>query len=202
PPTAEPPAQLPAGSPAFVGRQRELSALAALLDRPADRVRVAVVSGQAGIGKTTTVIEAAHRARARFPDGQLFAEGTRGGAAVPARDVLGAFLRDLGTATADIPPSLADRATLFRSICARRRLLIVIDDAHSAEQVTALLPGAGECAVLVTTRRRLTVPANLSLDLDVISAVESRELLATLAGADRLAAEPDAAAAIVEACAG
>ncbi|PZF84215.1 AfsR/SARP family transcriptional regulator [Jiangella anatolica] len=201
-PAAGPPAQLPAGSPAFVGRRRELAALAALLDRPADRVRLAVVSGQAGVGKTTTVIEAAHRARARFPDGQLFAEGTRGGAAVPPHDVLGAFLRDLGTATADIPASPADRATLFRSVCARRRLLIVIDDAQSAEQVTALLPGAGECAVLATTRRRLTVPANLSLDLDLISATESHELLATLAGADRLAAEPEAAAAIVEACAG
>lgn len=202
-PAPEPPAQLPAGSPAFVGRRRELSELAALLDRPADRVRVAVVSGPAGVGKTTTVVEAAHRARGLFPDGQLYAEGTRGGAAVPARDILGAFLRDLGTAGDDIPPSAADRAALFRSVCARRRLLIVVDDAHSAEQVTALLPGAGECAVLVTTRRRLSVPAaNVSLDLDVITAAESHQLLATLAGADRLAAEPEAAAAIVEACAG
>jgi DNA-binding SARP family transcriptional activator len=202
PSASEPPAQLPAGSPAFVGRRRELSALAALLDRPADRVRVAVVSGPAGIGKTTTAIEAAHRTRARFPDGQLFAEGSRGGAEIPARDILGAFLRDVGTASDDIPSSLADRATLFRSVCARRRLLIVVDDAASVEQVTALLPGAGGCAVLVTTRRRLAVPANLSLDLDVISDAESQELLATLTGADRLAAEPEAAAAIVEACAG
>lgn len=202
PSAAEPPAQLPAGSPAFVGRRFELSALTALLDRPADRVRVAVVSGPAGIGKTTTAVEAAHRARARFPDGQLFAEGSKGGAEVPARDILGAFLRDLGTAGDDIPPSLAERAALFRSVCARRRLLVVIDDAHSAEQLTSLLPGAGECAVLATSRRRLGLPANLALDLDVISAVESRELLATLAGADRLTAEPAAAAAIVEACAG
>lgn len=198
----EPPAQLPAGSPAFVGRRRELSALAALLDQPADRVRVAVVSGPAGVGKTTTVVEAAHRARARFPDGQLFAEGTSGGVPVPPRDLLGTFLRDLGTAAGDLPPSLAGRAALFRSLCARRRLLIVVDDADSAEQVTSLLPGAGECAVLVTSRRRLAVPANLSLDLDVISAAESHQLLATLAGADRLAAEPEAATAIVEACAG
>ncbi|TDC51983.1 tetratricopeptide repeat protein [Jiangella ureilytica] len=197
-----PPAQLPAGSPSFVGRQRELAALAELLERPADRVLLAVVSGPAGIGKTTTVLEAAHRARARFPDGQLFAEGTSGGAAVPEREVLGAFLRDLGVASDDIPPSLPDRAALFRSLCARRRLLVVIDDAHSADQITAVLPGAGGCAVLVTSRRRLAVPANLSVDLDLISAAESRELLATLVGKDRLAAEPEAATAIVETCAG
>ncbi|SDT10426.1 BTAD domain-containing putative transcriptional regulator [Jiangella sp. DSM 45060] len=199
---AEPPAQLPAGSPAFVGRPHELAALARLLERPADRVRVAVVSGPAGVGKTATTVEAAHRARSRFPDGQLFAEGTRGGAEVPARDLLGAFLRDLGVAADDLPSAQAGRAALFRSMCARRRLLLVIDDAHSVEQVTALLPGAGECAVLVTTRRRLAVPANVSVDLDAISATESHELLATLIGADRLTAEPAAAAAIVEACAG
>ncbi|MBB5786416.1 AfsR/SARP family transcriptional regulator [Jiangella mangrovi] len=201
-PPAPTPAQLPAGSPAFVGRRRELDALGALLERPADRVRVAVVSGPAGVGKTTTVLEAAHRARARFPDGQLFAEGTSGGTAVAARDVLGSFLRDLGIAGDDIPSSTADRAALFRSICARKRLLVLVDDAHSADQITALLPGAGECAVLVTSRRRLALPANLSVDLDTISATESRELLATLVGADRLAAEPEAATAIVETCAG
>jgi DNA-binding SARP family transcriptional activator/tetratricopeptide (TPR) repeat protein len=197
-----PPAQLPVGSPSFVGRDRELDALAELLDRPADRVRVAVVSGPAGVGKTTTVLEAAHRARALFPDGQLFAEGTSAGVAVAARDVLGTFLRDLGIGGDDIPSSLADRAALFRSICARRRLLIVVDDAHAADQITALLPGAGECAVLVTSRRRLALPANLSVDLDVISTVESRALLATLVGSERLAAEPEAATAIVETCAG
>ncbi|WP_053202698.1 AfsR/SARP family transcriptional regulator [Jiangella muralis] len=199
---SEPPAQLPAGSPAFVGRPRELTALARLLERPADRVRVAVVSGPAGVGKTTTTVEAAHRARARFPDGQLFAEGTRGGTEVPARDILGTFLRDLGIAADELPSAQASRAALFRSMCARRRLLVVIDDAHSVEQVTALLPGAGECAVLVTTRRRLAVPANVSVDLDAISAAESHDLLATLIGTARLAAEPEAAAAIVEACAG
>ncbi|SDU78877.1 AfsR/SARP family transcriptional regulator [Jiangella alkaliphila] len=200
--TAEPPAQLPAGSPAFVGRRRELAELAALLDRPADRVRVAVVSGPAGVGKTTTVIEAAHRARARFPDGQLYTAGSNSGTGVPARDLLGTFLRDLGTTSADIPASLADRAALFRSLCARRRLLIVLDDAHSADQITDLLPGAGDCAVLVTSRRRIAVPANLTLDLDTITTAESHELLATLAGAARLAAEPDATAAIIHACAG
>lgn len=201
-PGPPPPAQLPAATPSFVGRDRELAALADLLGRPSDRVRVAVVSGPAGIGKTTAVLEAAHRARASFPDGQLFAEGTSGGAAVPARDVIGAFLRDLGVASTDTPSSLTDRATLFRSLCAQRRLLIVVDDAHSAEQITALLPGAGECAVLVTTRRRLAIPANLAVDLDLISTRESRDLLATLVGADRLAAEPEATATIVETCAG
>ncbi|WP_116949009.1 AfsR/SARP family transcriptional regulator [Jiangella endophytica] len=201
-PAPERPAQLPAGSPAFVGRRRELSALAALLDQPADRVRVAIVSGPAGIGKTTTIVEAAHQARARFPDGQLFAEGTSRGAAVPSPDILGTFLRDLGVAADDVPHSPTGRATLFRTICARRRLLIVIDDAHSAGQIAALLPGAGECAVLVTSRRRLDLPSNLSLDLDLISVTESHQLLARLVGADRLAAEPEAAAGIVEACAG
>jgi DNA-binding SARP family transcriptional activator/tetratricopeptide (TPR) repeat protein len=200
--TAPAPAQLPAGSPTFIGRRHELAALERVLGRKSARARLAIVTGPAGVGKTTTAVEAAHLNRASFPDGQLFIHGATGGAAVPPRDILGAFLRALGTSVDDMPQPLSERAALFRSFCAERRLLILLDDAHSAAQVTALLPGAGACAVIVTSRRRLSVPANLHLDLGAFRPDESSQLLTAIVGSKRLAAEPSATASIIDLCAG
>jgi tetratricopeptide (TPR) repeat protein len=196
------PAQLPPGTPTFVGRQHELAALGDVLGRKTDRVRLAIVSGPAGVGKTTTAVEAGHLNRTNFPDGQLFALGTIGGAAVPPRDILGAFLRALGTPADDVPPSVPERTALFRSFCAELRLLILLDDAHSSAQVTALLPGAGACAMIVTSRRRLSNPANLHLDLGGLGPDESSQLLTAIVGSERLDAEPGATASIINLCAG
>jgi DNA-binding SARP family transcriptional activator len=200
--TAPAPAQLPAGSPSFIGRRHELAALGRVLGRKSDRARLAIVTGPAGVGKTTTAVEAAHLNRATFPDGQLFIHGATGGTAVPPRDILGAFLRALGAAVDEIPQSLPERAALFRSFCAKLRLLILLDDAHSAAQVTALLPGAGACAMIATSRRRLATPADLHIDLGAFQPTESSQLLTAIVGAERLAAEPAATASIIDLCAG
>ncbi|HEY9412802.1 MAG TPA: BTAD domain-containing putative transcriptional regulator [Jiangellaceae bacterium] len=196
------PAQLPAGTPGFVGRRSELDDVNALLTEVSDRVRVAVVTGPAGVGKTALALEAAHQARHAFPDGQLFRRLSGSGTATSAFDVLGGFLRDLGVHAEAVPPTEGERSGLFRSMCAERRLLVVLDDVQSADQIEAVVPGAGGCAVVVTCRRHSALPANLRLDLGVMAPAESQELLATIVAPERLAAEPEATAAIVAACGG
>jgi DNA-binding SARP family transcriptional activator/tetratricopeptide (TPR) repeat protein len=211
------PAQLPPG-PAFAGRRAELARLTAVLAPPQRRSgagvpsglasAIAVVSGTAGIGKTTLAVHWARRAAGRFPDGQLFASlhgfGVAGAAADPG-DVLRGFLEALGWPPASIPADQAGRVALYRSALAGQQLLVVLDDARDARQVRPLLPGAPGCAVIITSRSQLTglvaAEGARSLTLDVLSTAEARDLLRTRLGSGRVSRELAAADAIITRCA-
>jgi DNA-binding SARP family transcriptional activator len=151
------PAQLPRAPSGFAGRDEELEWLTGLLP-PSETAAIGVLAGPAGVGKTALAVLWAHRVAAAFPDGQLFAS-LRGfdpqHAPVRAADVLTQFLLALGVGVDDVPFELDDRAALYRSILADRRVLVVLDDARDAEQVHPLLPAASSSFVLVTSRIRL-----------------------------------------------
>lgn len=205
------PRQLPAAPAFFTGRSDELTRLTTILDDRAgsSTTVVSAVGGMGGVGKTWLVLQWAHRHVTRFPDGQLFADlrgFSPGATARSPADVLRGFLLALGVEAARIPLDLDDRASLFRSLVADRRMLIILDNARDSEQVTPLLPGSSTCTVLVTSRNRLTrlITAHgaHSLPVDVLTDADARELLATRLGSDRLVAEPDALATLVARCAG
>ena len=144
----------------FVGRHAELARLDALVDGPADRpatVIISAISGMAGIGKTALALHWAHRAAPAFPGGQLYANlrGYDGGDMVSPADVLIGFLEALDVPPARIPNSIDARMGLYRSLLASRDMLIVLDNARDADQVRPLLPGAGRCVVVVTSRDQL-----------------------------------------------
>ncbi|MFN2533911.1 MAG: BTAD domain-containing putative transcriptional regulator [Pseudonocardiaceae bacterium] len=197
------PAQLPADVTDFTGRKTQLatiSHLAAATDRLA--TVLITIAGKAGIGKTTLAVHAAHRLRAQYPDGQLFVD-LRGTQAQPlaATDVLARFLRALGVDRMAIPDDAEERAALYRSRLADRRLLILLDDAACEAQLRPLLPGTPGCAVLVTSRARLSgLGGAQRVDLDVFALDQAIELLARVAGPQRVAAEPVAAREIVRLC--
>ncbi|MFL6141534.1 MAG: BTAD domain-containing putative transcriptional regulator [Labedaea sp.] len=197
------PRQLPADIVDFTGRDALVEqAEAALLgaDGPNPAVRVVVLAGKAGVGKTSLAVHVAHRiAQRRFGDGQLFAKlaGTQRTPADPA-DVLGRFLRALGIPGSAIPEEIDERAEMYRSLLAGRQLLVVLDDVAAVRQVTPLLPGSGSCAVIVTSRTRLTeIPGARVLDVDLLRPESSLALLGTVIGAERVAGEQVAAAALV-----
>jgi DNA-binding SARP family transcriptional activator len=202
------PAQLPADVADFTGREANLQQLRAAMpdaerrDNPA--VAVAVVAGAPGLGKTALAVHAAHALRRDFPDGQLYVS-LRGGSEqpVPPDEVLARFLRDLGVDGARIPVDAEERAALYRTRLAERQMLIVLDDARNAAQVRPLLPGTGSCAVIVTSRHRLSDLAGSRLiDLDVLDDPEATELFIRIIGAERADAEPDAVRDVVAICAG
>ncbi|HEV2372862.1 MAG TPA: BTAD domain-containing putative transcriptional regulator [Streptosporangiaceae bacterium] len=200
----EPPCQLPPAARDFTGRTAEEARVREWLVPAAGSgtVPVVIVSGLPGAGKTTLALQAAHLVRAGFPDGQLWA--SLDGASSRPRDpgeVLGEWLRALGVAGASIPEKTGERAALFRSRLAGRRVLVVVDDAGSAAQLAPLLPGTGGSAVLVTSRRQLPeVAGALFLPLGPMDSVEGHDLLSRIAGSGRVAAEPRAAADLVAAC--
>ncbi|MFI7500448.1 tetratricopeptide repeat protein [Streptomyces sp. NPDC049687] len=203
------PTQLPMDAGGFTGREEELAQLEAMLATAAERpaaVVVSAVSGTAGVGKTALAVHWAHRARPRFPDGQLYVNlrGYDPDQPVTAADALVRFLTALGVSGQDVPLELDDRAARYRSEAADRRMLIVLDNAATVEQVRPLLPGTGTCAVLVTSRDSLAGLVAREgahrLDLDLLPAVAARTLLCRLIG-PRADADPDAVDALAAQCA-
>jgi DNA-binding SARP family transcriptional activator len=200
------PRQLPPDIAAFVGRDEELTALYGALDRAGGTLRrpvIAAVHGPGGIGKSALAIRAAHTVADRYPGGQLYADlqgASPGLEPLSQVEVLGRFIRASGAPAADLPTGEAELAAKYRTQLAGRRMLIVLDNAVAAAQVTALLPASPDCAVIVTSRRLLaTVPA-VHIGVGQLRAAESVELLARLAGPDRAAAEPVAAAEVAACC--
>jgi tetratricopeptide (TPR) repeat protein len=198
----EQPHQLPADTADFVGRDELIrSATEALTGADARlAVGLVVIVGMPGVGKTTLAKHIAHQlGREHFPDGQLYCDlrGTRA-EPVDTVEVLGRFLRALGIPGPMIPDDLDERAEMYRNLLAQRRALVVLDDAATESQIVPLLPGSESCAVLVTSRARLTaLPGAHRLELDILDTAQALELLGRVIGADRVAKESQAAKALV-----
>ncbi|MEO3792992.1 BTAD domain-containing putative transcriptional regulator [Nonomuraea sp. B10E15] len=197
------PAELPATPAVFAGRAAEIARVrAALTAGP----RVCHISGIGGIGKSALAVHVARGLVEHFPDGQLYVNlhgAIPQAGPVDPHIVLGRFLRSLGTADSAVPADLEEAAGRFRSLTAGKRILIVLDNARDAAQVRPLLPGSATCAVLVTSRRMFTsLHDAVHVPLDVLDVGRGTDLLGGMVHDDRIAREPDAAAAVVRLCGG
>ncbi|WP_312871153.1 AfsR/SARP family transcriptional regulator [Streptomyces lonarensis] len=198
----ETPRQLLADTSDFVGNETLVQEVSQVLvgGSAQQAVGVAVIVGKPGIGKSTLATHVAHRLSERhFPDGQLYCD-LRSAGPVPASpaEVLGRFLRALGIPGPMIPDSLDERAEMYRTLLATRRIVVVLDDAAGESQVRPLLPGSRTSAVIVTSRARLTgLPGAHRVELPVLEGEQALELLGRVIGPERVAAEEGSAHALV-----
>lgn len=189
PPAPAPPRQLPAEVADFTGRAEERAVLVAGADTDGPAPAVLVITGTAGVGKTALAVHVGHRLADRFPDGQLFID-LRGFTPelppVEPADALERLLHTLGVPGDRIPAELDDRAALWRTRLAGRRMLILLDNAADEQQVAPLLPGGSGCMVLATSRRRLgALAATGTVSLDLLPQPEAIALFARAAGQTR-----------------
>jgi DNA-binding SARP family transcriptional activator/tetratricopeptide (TPR) repeat protein len=198
------PAQLPPEPAGFAGRTAELGWLHALEADPVS-CPIVLVTGTAGVGKTTLAIRFARQAGPRFPDGQLYVNlrgFDPGTAPVSPSAALAGFFDALGVPPRHVPATLEAQSALLRTLLDGKRMLLLLDNAHDADQVRPLLPGCADCMVVVTSRSQLTglvvAEGARPLPLDVLDPEEATELLVRRLGSERVKAEPDAVAALVE----
>ncbi|GAA2348131.1 tetratricopeptide repeat protein [Streptomyces kunmingensis] len=201
------PCLLPGDIPCFTGRTRQLAQLDQLTapDPASTASVICLVSGTPGVGKTALTVHWAHRVREAFPDGQLYVNlrGYDPEQPMTAEEALAHLLSALGLRGQDIPLDAADRSARYRSELAGRRLLVILDNAATPEQVRPLLPGTPTCPAVVTSRDALPGLVALHgahrLDLDLLPAEDAGALLHQLIG-PRVEAEPQAAAVLADRC--
>ncbi|GAA4696519.1 AfsR/SARP family transcriptional regulator [Phytohabitans rumicis] len=201
PPAAGPICQLPLNPPDFTGRSALVDSVVAHLTGGPQPALVAI-SGAPGVGKSALAVHAGHAVRGSFPDGQLYVD-MRGTTEAPRdpREVLAELLRALGVSNVVIPDGVEARAALLRSRLADARMLLVLDDVAHAGQVRPLLPGAGACAVVATSRQRLPeLTGALQVNVDVLTEQEAQELFGRVAGRRRVVEQPESAREILRAC--
>ncbi|WP_162834449.1 ATP-binding protein [Amycolatopsis circi] len=202
-PTARVPRQLPAALAGFTGRASALKELTGLLGRE-DTVVISAINGTAGVGKTALAVHWSHQVAGRFPDGQLYVNlrgFDPGGPPVRPAEAIRGFLDAFGVPAERIPAGLAEQAALYRSQLAGRRMLVVLDNARDAGQVRPLLPGSAQCLTVITSRDRLgglvVSEGARAVPLDLMTAAEAYDLLASRLGPERLAAEPRAVSDLI-----
>ena len=192
---------LPRAISDFTGHQQTVARLVKEIEE--DAARIHLIDGMAGSGKTTLAVHLATALGDRYPDAHLFIDlhGHSDREPVQPAAALAGLLRQLGVPGERIPSDTDERAALWRSELSGRRAIVVLDNAASAAQVAPLLPNGRDCLTLITSRRRLTgLDGGKPSSLTVLDSEEAVELLARVVGADRVAAEPDAAAEVVHRC--
>jgi DNA-binding SARP family transcriptional activator/tetratricopeptide (TPR) repeat protein len=204
-PDAVVPRQLPAAMPGFVGRRAELSVLDGLL-ADSGAPGIAVACGPPGAGKTSLAVHWAHRVRDRFPDGQLFVDmrGFHPGPRRPVAEALALVLVAFGVEAGRIPVDADAQVALYRSLLAGRRVLLILDNVAEPGQVRPLVPGGPGCLVVATSRDRLSGlvarDGARRLTVDVLPPGDAVEVLARVAGASRVSADPDGARELARLC--
>lgn len=194
------PDTMPLAPLGFSGRDTELATLTGMLtDEPAPRP--VLVTGGAGVGKTALVLQAAECLRESFPGGLLYVDLADGPSTAPEA-ALGRLLTALGTPAGAMPPSLAERVNLYRARLARRRVLVILDNAATESQIIPLLPAGGTSTALITSRFALGLTTVRTFVLHELSRTQGLQMLVATVGRARVLPEWEDAGTVADHCSG
>lgn len=200
-PTGDSPRQLRPDVATFVNRKQELRTL----DQAGRSGRLVVLVGPPGVGKTAFALHWAHRVQSRYDGGQFYADLGGPGRPVALAEVFGRFLRALGVAPQRVPVDTDEQATMFRSLTAGGRFLMLLDNVASADQVRALLPASSLSVTVATSRARLgglIAEGARFVAVERLGVSDGVELLSRAVGGVRIKTEPEPARELVALCGG
>ncbi|WP_238161270.1 BTAD domain-containing putative transcriptional regulator [Kribbella antibiotica] len=205
PPTVRSPQQLPPVDTRFIGRAAELDALVAALDEGVQLASPTVVAlhGPGGIGKSALAIRAGHAVASQYPDGQIYIDlqgASPGLEQVSVGDALSRILRAICGYDVTLPAAEGELAAMLRTETTDRRILILLDNAATDDQLATLLPAGSGCAVVITSRQPITTFSCTAFRATPLSAPEAIDLLSAILGADRVAGEQGSALDLVQYC--
>jgi DNA-binding SARP family transcriptional activator len=198
------PRQLPAGCPHFIGRTDELAAVVEAMQAGGAHPALVAIDGMVGVGKSALAVSAARIAADLFPDGQLYSDvRAELPATDPPRTLLRRMLSALGEAPIEGDADATELAALLRTVLDGRRVLLVLDNVATEASVLPLLPATAGCATVVTSQRPLALDQlTRRVSLGMLAEPEAVALLRRLVGADRVDADPAAAADLARSCGG
>jgi DNA-binding SARP family transcriptional activator len=199
------PAGLPRAVDDFTGRRDVLGPLLAFFGDGSSATpylrRLAVVVGPPGAGTTTLALQAAHAIAANFRDGQVLLPCREAdGRPRPPAELIDDLL-DLLQPFPWQPLAARDPSVVLRGRLAGLQMLLILDDVAEEAQVRPLLPGTGDCSVIITSCRTLSGLDGVGrFPLGLFTEDEGLSLLSRLVGAERISSDPPAALRIVRAC--
>jgi tetratricopeptide (TPR) repeat protein len=175
--------QLPADVADFAGRAMQVEKLLAVLSEPSGR---AAIEGMGGLGKTTLAVHVAHRLTGRYPDAQIVVDMARTSAPLTPEQALARVIR-VFEPLMQLPGTVAELRPIFLSMLRGKRVLLILDNAHDGDKVAPLAPPEN-CALIVTSRRRIAVAGLVRVNLDLLALEEAAGLLGSIVGKGRATA--------------
>lgn len=179
---------MPRQAECFVGRSRERVALARFVAKE-HGTNLCVLTGMAGVGKTALALRAAWEEGHRMTDGCFYFDcgaHTPGASRLSGYEVLGSLLRRLGVPGEEVPADHAGRVCVYQNKIRGRRLLLVLDNVGTSDQIGTLLPADPRCRVIVASRNWLSgLDDALRIPVDTLAEHEAVELFQTIAGVDK-----------------
>ncbi|WP_020666437.1 NB-ARC domain-containing protein [Amycolatopsis nigrescens] len=199
------PKQVPSPGAYFTNQADAIARVGAFVARELDALKIVLIIGQPGVGKSELARQCVKLNQGNYPDGHFYANlaGSAERSGLES-EILKEFLQQLGVPPSEIPDSLEGRAARFRTETHDLRVMVLADHALTATQVRMLSPGGTGSLVLVTAASRLgslaTAGAVELIDLEPLPLGEARNLLGRIVGPERVDAEPAAVAEVLGFC--
>jgi tetratricopeptide (TPR) repeat protein len=159
----------------FTGRNAELDTLRSAVSGAGTGQAILGIFGAGGTGKTTLAEQLCPEIESNYPDAQIYLDLKGLSTPLPAREAMRWVIRSM-TPGATLPDDEPELVALYRETLHGKRVLLLMDNASTQEQVQPLVPGAGSL-LLITSQTTFSLPGLVSVRIGELEDREAQQLL-------------------------